>query len=88
MICKHCGAEFNEKEKHHREAGYINECGDCSREVVEKYVGRRDGGKHGGVEIFRTNLASAKAVIAAECKGGFYPKIALSNPVFEHSKQQ
>jgi len=86
LICKHCGIEFDHTAKHHREFGLINECSECAQEVVEKYVGRRDGGKHGTTEIFRENLATVKAVIKAECSGGFYPKIAISNAAFENAK--
>lgn len=78
MICRNCRQEFFKKRI---KRGYIDQCDDCSKDGVQRYVGRRDD-KHGDVQIFRKDIINALGHIKRENRIGPKPNLGIGSTVF------
>ena len=79
--CIKCGDEFDDKHPNNKR-GRINECGPCAGRDVERYVGLMDAGSKSGshINIFRTGIKTASAVIRAQYGAGFNANLQLGSP--------
>lgn len=80
-VCRDCNEEFDAKLPHNK-VGYVDQCGECARDVP-RYVGRADASaKSGaGVHIFRSAsaIAIATAVCKSENRAGFNANLGLGS---------
>lgn len=78
--CRTCGREFDPDTKRRQlKAGYWDQCLRCSlnsRDNSKKYLGRPGATSKGAnIEIFRADLATARAYINRERSAGPHPSL-------------
>jgi len=80
--CAKCGDEYDPSKK--KRGGYIYHCDACSKEKVEKYIGRQGlTNKDSSITVLRENLGYWKQTIKRENAVGINANLPLSSAAFE-----